>query len=92
MVMADEEQIRDIAKPMLSKIGHEVLLVWDGVEDAVFSYIKKKLLNSANVTSIVDIARAKWSQGDNELVDLEKRLKKIQGEVDKFIDHYLAGY
>ncbi len=32
MVMDDEEQIRDIAKSMLSKIGHEVLLVRDGVE------------------------------------------------------------
>jgi CheY-like chemotaxis protein len=32
MVMDDEVMVRDVAKAMLSRIGHEVLLVQDGAE------------------------------------------------------------
>lgn len=32
MVMDDDEMVRDVAKAMLSKMGHEVLLVQDGAE------------------------------------------------------------
>ncbi len=58
------------------------------VEDAVFSLIQEKLLNHINVNMVIDEVQSKLQGNQAESEDLKVRMKRVQQEIDKFIDLY----
>ena len=57
-------------------------------EDAIFSFIQDRLLNYDNIDKIINNVKSRMKNEDGETGDLQKRLKKIVSEIDKYVDLY----